>query len=97
MNYEVNEANSLTIFFKETALLVQPCYPNGEAFESREAAQSWAEAFIASYDDETAPWPNSGQGTPAPARRKFLEEGQTWAVWNAETETWEPVPEEPTP
>jgi hypothetical protein len=46
----------------ENPSFVQPCYPNRELFSSVEDATIWAELFIESLKDISAPLPPEGPG-----------------------------------
>jgi hypothetical protein len=76
--FTVNDANTIEVFAEgqEAPTLRQPYYPNQEAFESKAAAKKWAKLFIASMEDETAPFAPIGKGIPGeprPTKEQILE------------------------
>lgn len=48
----------------DVAGLYQPYYPNGTPWESAEEADEWAQLFLASIEDENAPYAPGGRGEP---------------------------------
>lgn len=62
--------NTVQIFKdSDTAPFVtQPAYPNGDAFESSEAAQAWGEMFVESLEVEDALMPPFGRGLERAAK-----------------------------
>jgi hypothetical protein len=54
--YEIDEKNAVRVYAEGETLpfLYQPDYPNGDAWTA-EQAEVWAETFLTSITDETAP------------------------------------------
>lgn len=58
-HYKVDESNTIRCWESEEAslttspFLLQPHYPNGDAFETQEDAIFWAEQFVAFHTDTT--------------------------------------------
>lgn len=54
--YEIDEKNAIRVWAdgQDAPFLYQPDYPNGDAW-TLEQATVWAETFITSLQDETAP------------------------------------------
>jgi hypothetical protein len=77
MRYEI-ESNNTVLIYADTQIepiIIQPHYPNGDAFLTREDAEAWAEAKIAEFDDIDAPMaPNFKGETPQAQSRKILQE-----------------------
>lgn len=66
MRYEISDNNTVKIYddINPEPFWLQPCYPNGDSFDSVEEATAWAELAIASQTDESAPFPPNGKGQP---------------------------------
>jgi hypothetical protein len=50
--YEIDNTNTVKIYDginNDGPLIIQPTYPNGDEFENTEAAQTWAENWIADW------------------------------------------------
>ena len=64
--YTVNDANTIEVFGEgqEAPMLRQPNYPNQDAFDTKAEAEEWAQLFIASMEDEDAPFAPIGKGIP---------------------------------
>ena len=64
MRYEIEDNNTVKIYddINSEPFWLQPCYPNGETFDSVEEATAWAELALASQLDESAPFPPNGKG-----------------------------------
>lgn len=65
MIYEINNDNFAVSVFgdpNEPPFLYQPNYPNGETFDSFKEAEDWAILYVASMEDETAPYAPGGKG-----------------------------------
>lgn len=82
--YTVNDANTVEVFVEgqEPPMLRQPHYPNLDAFDTKAEAEEWAQLFIASMEDENAPYAPAGKGLagePKPTREQILEHLKTQA------------------
>ena len=76
--YTVNDANTVEVFVEgqEAPMLRQPHYPNQDAFGTKAEAEEWAQLFIASMEDEDAPFAPAGKGIagePKPTKEQILE------------------------
>lgn len=76
--YTVNDANTVEVFVEgqEAPMLRQPHYPNQDAFDTKAEAEQWAQLFIASMEDEAAPFAPIGKGIagePKPTKEEILE------------------------
>ena len=76
--YTVNDANTIEVFVEgqEAPMLRQPHYPNQDAFDTKAEAEEWAQLFIASMEDEAAPFAPIGKGIagePKPTKEEILE------------------------
>lgn len=90
MYYTINENNEISVFQDEQTepFLIQPYYPNGDLFDSKDEAEQWAEFFIESFT-ENGLLPPEGKGLdrkPKPPVQP-IKEGKIY-VWNDETLTW---------
>jgi hypothetical protein len=75
--YTVNDANTVEVFAEgqEAPMLRQPHYPNQDAFDTKAEAEEWAKLFIASMEDEAAPYAPIGKGIagePKPTKEDML-------------------------
>ena len=75
--YTISEDNVIEVFGEGNPVpfLRQPHYPNGESFDTREEAETWAQLFIEALVNETAPHPPIGKGVegrPKPAKENRL-------------------------
>lgn len=82
--YTVNDANTVEVFVEgqEPPMLRQPHYPNQDAFDTKAEAEEWAELFIASMEDEDAPYAPAGKGLAGeskPTKEQILEHLKTQA------------------
>ena len=76
--YTVNDVNTIEVFAEgqEAPILRQPHYPNQDAFDTKAEAEEWAQLFIASMEDEAAPFAPIGKGIagePKPTKEEILE------------------------
>jgi hypothetical protein len=76
-NYTINENNTIEVFGEgETVpFLSQPNYPNGDSFDTREEAETWAQLFIEALVNEEAPYAPIGKGIPGepkPTKEEML-------------------------
>ena len=71
MRYEIEETtNAVRIFAdgREAPTIFQPNYPNGQPWESAAAAATWAQLYIASIEDESAPYAPAEPGVSGRAK-----------------------------
>jgi hypothetical protein len=76
--YTVNDLNTVEVFVEgqEAPMLRQPHYPNQDAFDTKSEAETWAQLFIESMADESAPFAPIGKGIPGeakPSKEQVLE------------------------
>jgi hypothetical protein len=76
LRYELDADNAVKVFYPDSdiASLYQPTWPNGDAWADAEEATSWAELYIASVIDESAPYaPNARgeEGAPKPTAKQI--------------------------
>lgn len=74
--YEIDSDNAIRIWFDENAEapgLLQPTWPDGTAWGSKKAAETWAKAYIASIEDPTAPLAGDNPKTPTVPRPEPVE------------------------
>jgi hypothetical protein len=76
--FTVSDANTIEVFVEgqEAPMLRQPHYPNQDAFDTKAEAEEWAQLFIASMEDEAAPFAPIGKGIPGepkPTKEEILE------------------------
>ena len=76
--YTVNDSNTVEVFVEgqEPPMLRQPHYPNQDAFDTREEAETWAQLFIASLESRENPFAPIGKGIagePQPTDAQILE------------------------
>ena len=67
MRYEIDPTTfAVSIFYPESdvAALFQPDYPDQTPWESAAEAEEWAKLYIASIEDENAPYAPIGRGIP---------------------------------
>lgn len=67
LRYEIApQTFAVQVFSLDSAIpvLYQPDYPDGTPWESTEEASAWAELYIASIEDKTAPHAPVGRGLP---------------------------------
>lgn len=96
MIININDRYQIEIFYNETdayPVFVNKLggFPDGAPFESEEEARTWAEYMAAVLESETAPFPPQARGAEPLPRREIIAGIEH--VWNAETETWDVVPE----
>lgn len=71
MRYEIEKTtNAVRIFVegREAPTIFQPNYPNGQPWASAEDAENWAQLYIASVEDESAPYAPAEPGVPGRAK-----------------------------
>jgi hypothetical protein len=82
LRYEIEyETNAVRVFYpnSDVASLFQPNWPNGDAWADAAEATSWAELYVASIEDEYAPYaPNSrgetGRAKPTASQKAAIDE-----------------------
>lgn len=76
--YQIGPNNTVLVFAEgqKAPLLAQANYPNGDAWESTKKAEAWAKLFIASLEDDAAPYAPEGKGIagkPKPTPEEIAE------------------------
>jgi hypothetical protein len=78
--YEIDSDNAVRVFHGDASVpsLFQPNWPNGDAWADAAEATAWAELYIASVDDDNAPYaPNvrgeAGRAKPTAEQRTAIE------------------------
>ena len=91
VRYEIDSDNAVKVFYpnSDVASLFQPTWPNGDAWADAAEATAWAQLYVASINDETAPYaPNArdeaGRAKPTAEQRAAIETAQA-AVEAAKT------------
>jgi hypothetical protein len=74
--YELDADNAVRVFYSDSdvASLYQPTWPNGDAWADAAEASDWAELYLASINDEAAPYaPNARgeEGAPKPTAEEI--------------------------
>jgi hypothetical protein len=84
LRYEVDADNAVKVFYDNATVpsLYQPTWPNGDAWTDSTEASAWADLYIASITDETAPYaPNvrgeSGAPKPTAEQKAAIEAAQS--------------------
>ena len=64
LRYELDADNAVRVFYPDSdvASLYQPTWPNGEAWTDAAEASAWAELYLASINDEAAPYAPNARG-----------------------------------
>jgi hypothetical protein len=64
LRYELDADNAVKVFYSDSdvASLFQPTWPNGDAWTDAAEATAWAELYLASINDETAPFAPGARG-----------------------------------
>lgn len=75
--YTINEENTIEVFGEgqDVPFLRQPNYPNGDSFDTREEAETWAQLFIEALINDEAPYAPIGkgmEGEPKPTKEEML-------------------------
>jgi hypothetical protein len=78
LRYELDADNAVKVFYPDSdvASLFQPTWPNGDAWADAAEATAWAELYLASINDEAAPYaPNvrGEAGAPKPTAEQIAE------------------------
>lgn len=71
LRYEIEETtNAVKIYYDEEVMpsLFQPTWPNGDLWSNYAEAESWANLYIASIEDETAPYAPNSRGEEGRAK-----------------------------
>lgn len=80
--FEVDEITfEIKVFVEgqEPPMLVQPYWPDGTEWSSREEAEDWATLFVAAHNDETAPYPPVSPGDE-PIEREVIKAAEPTPV-----------------
>jgi hypothetical protein len=58
LRYEIDSDNAVRVFYPDSDLpfLYQPTWPNGDAWINSEQSSAWANLYIESIDNESAPY-----------------------------------------
>jgi hypothetical protein len=79
LRYEINEeTNAVSIFYPDSdvASLFQPDWPDETPWADAAEAEAWAQLYIASVEDEDAPFAPTGPGVaggPKPTPEQIAE------------------------
>ena len=73
-----DETNAIRVWYpgSDAPSLFQPDWPNGTPWASREEAQAWADLYVASLEDDDAPYAPHGPGeagAPKPTAEEIAE------------------------
>lgn len=78
--YEIDSDNAVKIFYGDETVpsLYQPHFPSGEVWLDAAEATVWAELYIASMNDESAPYApmargEEGRAKPTPEQKAAIE------------------------
>jgi len=74
--YEIDSNNAIKCFAEgsSTPHLLQPRWPNGEAWKDADEAKAWADLYLASENDPNAPYAPNARGTtgnPKPTQQQI--------------------------
>jgi len=75
LRYEIDSDNAVKVFYPESDVpsLYQPTWPNGDDWTNAAEATAWAELYLASINDESAPYAPNARGEEG-ARKLTAEE-----------------------
>lgn len=83
LRYELDADNAVKVFYPDSdvASLYQPTWPNGDAWAGAAEASAWADLYLASINDEAAPYaPNvrgeAGAPKPTAEQKAAIEAAQ---------------------
>ena len=64
LRYELDADNAVKVFYPDSdvASLYQPTWPNGDAWTDAAEASAWADLYLASINDEAAPFAPNARG-----------------------------------
>jgi hypothetical protein len=64
LRYELDADNAVKVFYPDSDVvsLFQPTWPNGDEWTDATEAAAWAELYLASINDETAPYAPGARG-----------------------------------
>ena len=76
VRYELDSDNAVKVFYDDATVpsLYQPHFPNGDVWADAAEATAWAELYVASVTDESAPFaPNARgeEGAPKPTAEEI--------------------------
>lgn len=84
VRYELEQGtNAVKVFYNDDTIpsLYQPHFPNGDVWTDRAEAAAWAELYLASINDENAPYAPNARGEAGepkvPSVEKLKELGLT--------------------
>lgn len=78
VRYEIDSNNAVKVFYDDNTVpsLYQPQWPNGDAWADAAEATAWAELYLASINDELAPYAPTARGEaghPKPTPEQIAE------------------------
>jgi len=64
LRYEIDSDNAVKVFYDDATVpsLYQPHFPNGDAWTDAAEASAWADLYLASINDEAAPYAPNARG-----------------------------------
>jgi len=64
LRYELDADNAVKVFYPDSdvASLYQPTWPNGDSWSDAAEASAWADLYLASINDEAAPYAPNARG-----------------------------------
>ena len=64
LRYELDADNAVKVFYPDSDVvsLYQPTWPNGDAWADAAEATAWAELYLASINDVSAPYAPNARG-----------------------------------
>ena len=64
VRYEIDSDNAVKVFYDDATVpsLYQPHFPNGDVWADAAEATAWAELYLASINDEAAPYAPNARG-----------------------------------
>jgi hypothetical protein len=70
VRYEIDADNAVNVFYDDSdvASLFQPTWPNGDAWADAAEASAWAVLYLASINDEDAPYAPGARGETGRAK-----------------------------
>jgi len=70
VRYEIDADNAVKVFYPDSdvASLYQPTWPNGDAWADAAEAAAWAVLYLASINDEAAPYAPNARGEAGRAK-----------------------------
>lgn len=80
--YELDADNAVKVFYPDSDVpsLYQPTWPNGDAWADAAEASAWAVLYLASINDEDAPYAPGARGETGRAKPTAEQRAQIQAV-----------------